>query len=79
LILRVRREAPGKDIWMWSGYTLQELDDRRRQIVNLVDVFIDGRFEPSLADPSLLWRGSSNQVVHQMEIDKGARPRPRPL
>jgi anaerobic ribonucleoside-triphosphate reductase activating protein len=74
LILRVRREAPGKDIWMWSGYTLQELDDRRRQIVNLVDVFIDGRFEPSLADPSLLWRGSSNQVVHQMEIDKGARP-----
>ena len=34
--------------------------------VFLVDTFIDGPFEESLKDPSLLYRGSSNQTIHKV-------------
>ena len=64
LVKRVRKDAPGKDIWCWSGYTLDQLNDIQREVVNLVDVLIDGKFEQALADPSLKWCGSSNQIIH---------------
>jgi anaerobic ribonucleoside-triphosphate reductase activating protein len=64
LVKRVKEECPDKDIWMWSGYLLAELTDEQKQLVELVDVLIDGKFEKSLYDPRLEWRGSSNQVIH---------------
>ncbi|QIZ76460.1 anaerobic ribonucleoside-triphosphate reductase-activating protein [Ferrimonas lipolytica] len=66
LVQRVRAEAPGKDIWLWSGYTLAELNPTQRQVIELVDVMVDGKFDQELKDLSLKWRGSSNQVVHQL-------------
>ncbi len=71
LMKRVKRECKNKDIWLWSGFTLKELtEDKsplgliRNEIINLTDVFIDGKFESEKADPSLKWRGSSNQIIH---------------
>lgn len=66
LVKRVREECPTKDIWMWTGYTLAELNPEQQQVVERVDVLVDGKFEKELADPSLQWRGSSNQVVHYL-------------
>ncbi|MFT6926420.1 MAG: anaerobic ribonucleoside-triphosphate reductase activating protein [Psychromonas sp.] len=66
LIQRVKSECEGKDIWIWTGYLLEELSVEQRQIIALTDVLIDGKFEQVLADPSLQWRGSSNQVVYQL-------------
>ncbi|CZF85713.1 anaerobic ribonucleoside-triphosphate reductase-activating protein [Grimontia marina] len=66
LVQRVRNECEGRDIWMWTGYTLANLSDAQREVVNYVDVLVDGKFEKALADPSLPWRGSSNQVVHRL-------------
>ena len=73
LIDRVRLECKGKDIWLWSGYTLDELEDNaktgneedviRLNIVKKVDVFIDGKFEKDKYDPDLKWKGSANQRV----------------
>lgn len=73
IINRVRQECPDKDIWLWSGFTLDEVNAEtnlvlRKQIVNNVDVFIDGRFEKDLHDPSLAFRGSSNQIIHKMKV-----------
>ena len=73
LVKRVRAECPGKDIWMWTGYLLAELSPRQQEIVALIDVLIDGKFEQGLADPSLVWRGSSNQIVHYHDQSKIAR------
>lgn len=64
LVTRVRDACPGKDIWCWTGYTLETLSDAQLRVVELIDVLIDGKFEQDLADPSLVWRGSSNQRVH---------------
>ncbi len=66
LVLRVRAECPDKDIWLWTGYTLEGLTPQQKEIVGFLDVLIDGQFIQELADPSLLWRGSSNQVVHYL-------------
>ncbi|QDH46538.1 putative anaerobic ribonucleoside-triphosphate reductase-activating protein [Aeromonas phage LAh_9] len=62
-----------KNIWMWTGYTLDELNDfedrnnyLRRRILQNVDVLIDGKFVEELKDPSLAWRGSSNQIIHRL-------------
>ena len=66
LVKRVKTECVAKDIWMWTGYLLADLNVKQKQIVDLVDVLIDGKFEKDLADPSLAWRGSSNQVIHYL-------------
>lgn len=69
LVKRVKAECTGKDIWMWSGYLLAELNPQQQEIVDLIDVLIDGKFVQELAEPNLIWRGSSNQVVHYFTKD----------
>ncbi|AYZ33944.1 anaerobic ribonucleoside-triphosphate reductase-activating protein [Serratia sp. FDAARGOS_506] len=66
LVKRVRTECPGKDIWLWTGYRLAELDEQQMQVVDRINVLIDGKFVQDLKDPALIWRGSSNQVVHRL-------------
>lgn len=66
LVRRVRAECPGKDIWVWTGYTLAQLSAAQQEVTALIHVLIDGRFIQELRDPSLIWRGSSNQVVHHL-------------
>ncbi len=66
LVQRVHHECDGKDIWLWTGYTLAELTAEQQQVVDLINVLIDGKFVQDLKDPSLIWRGSSNQVIHSL-------------
>ena len=66
LVKRVGAECPGKDIWLWTGYRLAELDAQQMQVVDRINVLIDGKFVQDLKDPALIWRGSSNQVVHHL-------------
>lgn len=67
LVKRVQAECPGKDIWLWTGYRLAELDEQQRAVLEFVDVVVDGKFEKELHDPELVWRGSSNQVIHHLK------------
>ena len=64
LLKRIRIET-NKPIWLWSGYTLEEIlhDEKRLEILKEVDVLIDGRFEADKRDIMLKYRGSSNQRV----------------
>ncbi len=54
-----------KDIWVYSGYTFEQLvsDEKRRQLLELCDVLVDGLFVEKLLDLKLKFRGSSNQRV----------------
>lgn len=68
LVQRVKRECPDKDIWVWTGYKLEELDAYQQQMLPYIDVLIDGKFIQEQADPSLVWRGSANQIIHRFKI-----------
>ena len=61
----VKDKFPNKDIAIWSGYTLEEIqaDDSMKDILKYVDVFVDGPFVEEQKDLSLPFRGSSNQRI----------------
>lgn len=67
-VQRIKTLCPDKDLWVWTGYKLDELDEFQQQILPYVDVLIDGKFEQEKADPSLVWRGSANQVIHRFKL-----------
>ena len=54
-----------KPIWLWTGYTFEEIlkSPRRKMVLKDIDVLIDGKFEEDKRDLMLMYRGSSNQRV----------------
>ena len=52
-----------KSIWMYSGYTWEELTDSQREILKYVDILVDGRFEIAHKVIDLRFRGSTNQRI----------------
>lgn len=64
LLRRIKKET-NKPIWLWSGYTYEEIisNSRRLELLEEVDVLIDGKFEISKRDLMLKYRGSSNQRI----------------
>ena len=57
-----KEKYPNKNIWAWSGFLFDEyLKDK--EILNYIDVLVDGQYKDELHDPTLRWRGSSNQRV----------------
>lgn len=64
---RVRKEfGRTKDIWSWTGYTWDELlleSEDKLELLQLLDIVVDGRFELAKRDLSLQFRGSSNQRI----------------
>ena len=64
----VKEKFPTKDIAIWSGYTLEEIqaDDTMKDILKYVDVLVDGPFIEEQKDLSIPFRGSSNQrILHK--------------
>lgn len=69
---QVKTALPTKDIWAFSGYTLEELRGERPsrcrcevtdEMLSMVDVLVDGPFIEAQKDISLRFRGSANQRV----------------
>ena len=61
LCARIRQRFPDKTIWLYTGYTWEEIQDL--PLLENVDVVVDGRFVQAQADSQLHWRGSANQRV----------------
>ena len=62
LAKRFKEKYPNKTIWVWSGYNFEK-DLKDKEIMNYIDVLVDGKFDTTLKDYSLKWKGSSNQRV----------------
>ena len=52
---------PKKSLWSWTGFTYEGL--KNKEIMNYLDVLVDGQFKAELFNPTLRWKGSSNQRV----------------
>lgn len=67
LVKKMRqRYGDSKDIWMWSGYTFEELLEEtpdKLELLSLSDVLVDGRYEQDQRDLTLRFRGSRNQRI----------------
>ncbi len=57
-----KEKYPKKNIWVWSGY-LFDKDLSDKEVMKYIDVLVDGTFKIDLFDPTLKWKGSSNQRV----------------
>ncbi len=62
LVKAFREKYPKKSIWIWSGF-LFDKDLKDKEVLNYIDVLVDGTFKIDLFDPTLRWKGSSNQRV----------------
>ena len=61
-LARAIHQRTNKDIWCYTGFTFETLITRaQRELLELLDVLVDGPFIEKLRDPDLLFRGSSNQ------------------
>ena len=74
-----RAKAMGKSIWVYTGYTLEELKDEWNkrchgpytdEILELIDVLVDGEFHEDEKDISLAYRGSRNQRIIYLDHGK---------
>ena len=74
-VKKVRQTYPNKTIWSFSGFTLdKELlvpgsyphCEVTEELLSLLDVLVDGRYDKKLRNISLRFRGSSNQRLIDM-------------
>ena len=61
LVKSFKKKYPKKNIWIWSGFLFDQLKDK--EVLKNIDVLVDGQFVDEKKDPTLKWRGSSNQRV----------------
>ena len=57
-----KEKYPDKNIWVWTGF-LYDKDLKNKEVLNYIDVLVDGQYKDELHNPKLRWCGSSNQRV----------------
>ncbi|MBQ7673208.1 MAG: anaerobic ribonucleoside-triphosphate reductase activating protein [Alphaproteobacteria bacterium] len=61
LAKQIKEAYPDKTIWLYTGYSWSDIKDL--QIMQYIDVLVDGRFVESLKDVNVPWCGSTNQNI----------------
>jgi len=64
-LARAIHERTTKDIWCYTGFTFEALLNmpRQRALLDQIDVLVDGPFIRAERDETLLFRGSRNQRI----------------
>ena len=63
LLSTVKKDFPHITIFLWTGFTIEELTSTQKEVTQYIDVLIDGQYNEKLRDVSLHLRGSSNQRI----------------
>lgn len=56
-----KKTYPEKNIWAWTGFLFENL--KEKEVMKYIDVLVDGQYVDELHNPTLKWKGSSNQRV----------------
>lgn len=75
---KVRRKYPEKSIWCFTGFTLEMLEtegthchcEATEEMLSLIDVLVDGRFDKSKKNIFLRFRGSENQRLIDLNLTR---------
>ena len=59
----IKERYPHKDVWVYTGYYLDELNDLQLDVLKYCDVVVEGPFEIDKRDTTLPFRGSTNQKI----------------
>ncbi|MCQ2973911.1 MAG: anaerobic ribonucleoside-triphosphate reductase activating protein [Bacteroidales bacterium] len=74
-LAKMIKEKTDKTIWCYTGFTYEQIikDAKMSKMLQYIDVLVDGEFIVELKDPDLLFRGSSNQrlIDVQASLKKG--------
>ncbi len=72
LVKKFKKKYPKKSIWVWTGFLYEDIVNK--DILKYIDVLVDGVYIDKLYNPTLKWKGSSNQrvidVVKSLKNDK---------
>lgn len=66
-------KALGKDIIVYTGYTLEHLETLKKEnrvleeFLYTIDILVDGKYEESLKGVNLVFRGSQNQRLIKLQ------------
>ena len=71
----ILQRTPQKDIWCYTGFTFEQLitNPRQRALLEQIDVLVDGPFLREQRDETLLFRGSRNQRIIDVQASLEAR------
>lgn len=61
LMMEIKEKYPDKTIWLYTGDSWENV--KNYPMMKYIDVLVDGEFKLDLKDITLLWKGSSNQRV----------------
>ncbi len=71
LIRDINSLYPDKTIWLYTGFTKEQLMEQdpvmTRELLSRIDVLVDGEFEIDKLDVNYEWAGSTNQRVLRKE------------
>lgn len=70
LCKEINEKYPDKTLWVYTGFTWEEINHvenefsvARKEVLEYIDVLVEGRFVEALADVNYHWAGSTNQRV----------------
>ena len=71
LVKKVKEKFPDKNIWCYTGFDYEKdvvgkmakQSETTKELLNYIDVIVDGKFEEEKKDLKLKFRGSSNQRI----------------
>lgn len=72
LLKKSKQRNPEKPVWCYTGFEFENLTDpTATEMLSLIDVLVDGKFVEELKSPDLIFRGSSNQRI--IDVEKSLR------
>ena len=66
----IKRAYPDKTIWIYTGYLYEDLKDL--EIMEYIDVLVDGPFIEAQKDITLKFRGSKNQRIIDVQASRSS-------
>ena len=78
VVAKVKQQFPSKNIWLYTGDVYEDIKDENNprhtevtnELLDMIDVLVDGRFMEEFKDITLKFRGSSNQRILNLKATR---------